>query len=228
MKRIFTFFFTSFGFLILFYGYVAHAASLADDSNAGLTVQLKQSHFEHIKFKRIKANNYIFKNQQLSIEVNNSASFLMMPFDHVKKINHVSFKWRNLGQPLIKNAEHEKKRNGDDAIFKIALLLKSDDRLFNPLLPAWMKQVDKLLLWPSEKMIYLVAGAKHASGEHWTNPYNDRVEMISMKNDVDKNGWKQASYTLRHAEQVVGIWLMSDGDNTHSTFTTKIKDIQFK
>ncbi len=40
-------------------------------------------------------------------------------------------------------------------------------------MPACMKRVDTLLSLPSEDMIYLVVGAKHAAGKRWINPYND-------------------------------------------------------
>jgi hypothetical protein len=209
-------------------GTAVFAEPLAGVSPDEQNIFLQEDNFEHIQFKRIKANNYIYQNQQLKIEVDNSASFLMMPFDHVKKISHVSFQWRSIGKPGVENKKHEEKRSGDDAVFKVALLLKADETLFNPLMPAWMKRVDKLLSVPSKEMIYLVADAKHAADQSWVNPYNDRVKMIAMKNSVDVNGWMKASYTFEHPVEVVGLWLMSDGDNTHSRFTTKVKNIVLK
>ncbi len=206
-------------------GKVVFAESLVGDFPAQKNIPLLEEDFEHIQFKRIKENNYVYQDQQLKIEVDDSASFLMMPFDHVQKVSKVSFQWRSVGKPNIKNEKHEKKRNGDDAVFKLALLLKADDTLFNPLMPAWMKRVGKLLSLPSEEMIYLVAGAKHAAGERWINPYNDRVKMIAMKNDVDADGWLMASYAFDQPVEVVGLWLMSDGDNTGSKFTVRVKNI---
>ena len=60
---------------------------------------------------------------------------------------------------------HEKLRQGDDALFKLGLLLQSDEFLFNPILPAWMKKVESLLQYPSAYMVNLVAGARHRDGE---------------------------------------------------------------
>ncbi len=187
-------------------------------------ISLQADNFEHIQFKRIKANRYTFQ-QQLQIDVDNSASILMLPFETVKQLNKVSFEWRSEGGPLTKDSQHELKRNGDDAVFKLGLLLKADSESINPFVPPWLKQVRKLLKFPSEEMIYLVADAKHAPGERWTSPYNRRVTMISVESRGDGSGWQQSSYQFEQSLDVVALWLMADGDNTHATFTVSIKNI---
>ena len=187
-------------------------------------ISLQADNFEHIQFKRIKANRYTFQ-QQLQIDVDNSASFLMLPFETVKQLNKVSFEWRSEGGPLIKDSQHELKRNGDDAVFKLGLLLRSDSESINPFVPSWLKQVRKLLKFPSEELVYLVADAKHAAGERWTSPYNRRITMISVESRGDGSGWQQSSYQFEQSLDVVALWLMADGDNTHATFTVFIKNI---
>ena len=82
----------------------------------------------------------------------------------MQKVSKVSFQWRSAGEPAVKNEEHEGKRNGDDAVFKLALLLRADETLFNPLIPSWMKRVDKLLSLPSEKVIYFSRWSEACGG----------------------------------------------------------------
>jgi len=188
-------------------------------------IMLQTSSFEHIKFKKVKPNHHLFINQQLQINVNESASFLMQAFDHTQLVRRVSFEWRSDNLPRITNAQHEKQRSGDDAVFKLGLLLKTEESLSNPFIPKWMQQVESLLKFPSEDMIYLVANAKHKIGERWANPYNKRVTMISISSYVDQQGWNHASYQFESPVNVVALWLMSDGDNTNSSFTTRIKNI---
>ena len=213
------------GFKIIFLLYAVALSSVAQAE----VVSLRADNFEHIKFRKIKANIHVLKNQQLKIEVDNSASFLMLPFESVRQVHKVSFQWRSEGVPLIKNSQHELKRSGDDAVFKLGLLLKADNDPINPFVPAWLKQVRKLLKLPSEKMTYLVADARHKPGEKWTNPYNRRVTMIAVKSTADdegdNRGWQQSSYQFELPLDIVAIWLMADGDNTHSSFTTHIKNI---
>ena len=189
------------------------------------TISLQANNFNHIQFKRITANRVTFQKQQLHIDVDNSASILMLSFETVKPINNVSFEWRSDGRPLLEDAQHELERNGDDAVFKLGLLLKSDDESINPFVPSWLKQVRELLMFPSEEMVYLVADAKHAAGERWISPYNKRVTMISVASRDDGSGWQQSSYQFEQPLNVVALWLMADGDNTHAEFTVSIKNI---
>jgi len=188
-------------------------------------ISLQKDDLEHIQFKKIKANSYSYQNRQLRIDVDDSASILMLPFETVKLVYKVSFEWRSEGGPLIKDAKHELERSGDDAVFKLGLLLKADSESFNPFVASWLRKVRQQLHFPSEEMIYLVVDAKHKLNEQWLSPYNKRITMISIDSQKDGSGWYQASYQFDNAQQVVALWLMADGDNTHSSFTVSIKNI---
>lgn len=216
--RYITIFFSAF---LLF----ANTLSAATPAEA---ILLQEDNFEHLQFKRIKPNNHIFENGELKIEVDDSSSFLMLPFVSVKKVNKVRFKWRSEGLPLVIDAAHESTKFGDDAVIKIGMLLKADESSFNPFAPSWLKRVNKLLSFPSENMVYLVANAKHVAGEQWLNAYNERVLMVSINSVKGPDGWQQASYQFEQSQEVVAIWIMSDGDNTDSKFTSYIKNIQFE
>jgi hypothetical protein len=191
-------------------------------------ISLQAEDFEHIQFKKITASRYTFHDQLLQIDVDESASFLMLPFTAVKKINRVSFEWRSVGLPRLESAHHEEQRKGDDAVFKLGILLKADDSLINPFLPSWMKHVEALLKFPSENMINLVAASHHAPGEQWPNPYNKRVTTIAIGSVEKDQGWMQAAYQFEQPVDAVGLWLMADGDNTHSKFTTYVRNIRIE
>ena len=188
-------------------------------------IVLQPDAFEHIRFGKIAPTRYRFDNGRLIAEVDDSASFLMQTFDTVKTITAVRFKWQTQGRLFVKDAAHERRRDGDDAVFKLGLLLKADAVLPNPFVPMWLKRVQALLKFPSETMLNLVAGAHHPAGDQWPGPYNSRVKMIAIKSAPDGEGWRQASYQLETPANVVAVWLMADGDNTHSTFTTQVKEI---
>lgn len=192
-------------------------------------ISLQADNFEHVQFKKIKPNNHVYENNFLKIDVDESASLLMLPFDTVKKISKVSFEWRSEGLPLVNDAQHESSKAGDDAVVKIGLLLKADDMpLFNPFTPSWLKRVNALLTFPSDNMVYLVVNAKHATGEKWLNPYNARVLMVSISSMKGLDDWQQASYQLDQSLAVVALWIIADGDNTESKFTSYIKNIQLE
>lgn len=186
---------------------------------------LQADKLEHIQFEKIKPNRITYQGQQLQIDVDNSASILMLSFDTIKPLNKISFEWRSESGPLAKDSQHELKRSGDDAIFKLGLLLASDDDLLNPFVPSWLKQVREQLKYPSEEMIYLVVGARHTPGERWISPYNKRITMVSVASQEMDSGWQRSNFQPEQPLNVVALWLMADGDNTHSAFSVAVKNI---
>jgi len=189
-------------------------------------VLLEQDAFETIRFNGIPPSRYRFEQGQLIAEVDNSASFLMQAFDTVKRVTAVSFRWQKQGTLRVRDAVHESRRDGDDALFRLGLLLKGEaEDLPGPFVPKWLQRVRSLLHFPSESMLYLLPGARHAAGERWPSPYNARVTMVAMASQADAAGWQLARYRLPQAAEVVAIWLMADGDSTASRFTTRVKDI---
>lgn len=188
-------------------------------------VRLDEKAFEHIRFKRITPSQYSFREDVMTINVDKSASFLMQAFDEVKPISSVSIEWQTEGRLLLDDSDQEKTRHGDDAVFKIGLLLKGEEHFENPIAPKWIKQVRSLLSEPSDEMIYLVVDSKHPEATSWVNPYNSKVTMISMHDDTNGEGWNRSYYQFEEPVEVVAIWLMADGDNTKSVFRSRVRNI---
>ncbi len=197
-----------------------HPATLLADK-----IYLDQLHFDHIHFKRIKSNTVSFNNGVINFSVNSTASFLLHAFDDIKPVKQVSFQWRANGNLNKKDAQHETTRKGDDAWVRVGLILKGEPKLQDPLVPPWVKQVRKTLKYPSDKMVYLIPDAQQTPGTTWSSPYNKNVEMRSVASDELKDGWQAVHYRFERPQQVIGIWLMADGDNTHSKFNTQLKEL---
>ncbi|MDT8283355.1 MAG: DUF3047 domain-containing protein [Gammaproteobacteria bacterium] len=210
---------------VLFTAAIALFVNVSSAEQATEAISLQAENFEHIQFKKIPANKYSYKKGVLTIEVDDAASFLMLPFDTLKMIKKVSFDLRSEGEPLLENVQHELQQSGDDAVFKLGILLRSGDDSISLFVPSWLKQVRQQLKFPSEEMIYLVAGAKHAPGERWANPYNERITMISVESLDDASGWHKSSYIFNRSQEAVALWLMADGDNTHASFSVSVKNI---
>lgn len=192
-------------------------------------VALSQHNTQHIQFRRIPPNQYHFEQDMLRIEVDDSASFLLLPFKQVKTVSTVHFDWMlESGELRLEDAAHEASRPGDDAVFKLGLLIEGDPGFGNPLAPKWLKQANAALTTPSNRMIYIVANAKHPAGESWTSPYNSKVEMIAAQGRALEAGWSRASYIFEQPVSVVGLWLMADGDSTDSRFSTRVKNIELE
>lgn len=189
-------------------------------------VLLEESQFEHIPFDRIAPAKYTFTNNSLVIDVNKNASFVLQPFNRIIKISAVSFDWKSTGTLNVKNREIEASREGDDFYLRVGLMIEGKADRINPFSPDWVKKIKDLLHHPSNRLIDIVTGAKHAAGETWQSPYNSSITMISVKSIGIDNGWSHAEHHLDEAVDVVGLWIMADGDNTGSTFTTRIKNLE--
>lgn len=190
-------------------------------------VNLTDSNVIPVEFRRITPNNFHIDDNVLTIHVNKSASFLLIPFKAVTKIKNVSFEWKKTGNINIQNAGHEETREGDDAYLRVGLILEGKPSLMNPLTPKWVRKVKDALHYPSDKMIYLVPGSQHSAGQRWTSPYSDEVEIIAVSSQEKLDGWNISEYSLQSSQPTVGLWLMADGDNTRSTFTSMLKQLTF-
>jgi hypothetical protein len=195
---------------------------------ADLMAPLQFTDFEHITFSRIPANEVTVSDETIRLNVNHSASFLMASFDKVRPVSAVSIRWRSKGRPAVLDRAHEEQKAGDDAVVKLGLLLRSDESGFRPFLPAWMQRVQSKLKYPSQYMYYLVADSRHSAGERWLSPYNRRITMLSMHNTGQDDGWNISEMQLDMPLEVVAVWLMADGDNTGSAFTTEVSSIELR
>ena len=182
---------------------------------------------QHITFRRIPANDFSLSNKTLTIKVNKSASFILLPLERVTYLNQVSFDWRSHGALHVSSSAEEASRDGDDARLRLGLLLLAEkaQTFDNPLAPRWLKTVRQSLRFPSDRLIYLVAGAQHPANSVWPSPYSDKATMIAIGSEAGENGWQHARYDFHQPKAVVGLWIMADGDNTGSHFTTELRKL---
>lgn len=190
---------------------------------ANAVINLEGKDITHVTFKRIAQNTFDVKDNVLTFRVDKSSSFLLVPFENVTEVNKISFQWKKQGVINVKDAQHEETRQGDDAYLRVGLILEGQASLMNPLEPKWVKTVRETLHHPSDKMIYMTPGSRHQNGQHWRSPYSNDVEIIAVASKTNPDGWNLSEYTFEETQSVVGLWIMADGDNTQSTFTSELK-----
>lgn len=187
-------------------------------------VPLHESGFEHIHFRRIQPNAVSFEQDSIRFDVNRSASFLLLAFDDIKTVRTVSFEWKADGMLNKSSAAQEKTRKGDDAWLRVGLVISGEpDLVPEPLLPRWVIKVRDSLRHTSDRMIYLVPNALNSPGETWRSPFSDNITMISVGSVQEADGWHSVRYRLDQPQRIVGLWLMADGDNTGSVFTSRLR-----
>ena len=182
--------------------------------------------FEHIHFKRIQPNIVSYNNDVIQFDVNRSASFLLLAFADIKSIHKVSFEWKADGMLNKDSIEQEKTRKGDDAWIRVGLIISGEpEPVPEALLPRWTRQVRNTLRHPSDRMLYLTPGARHAPGATWKSPYSSNIDMISVASTGTVDGWQQVEHIFSEPQQTVGLWIMADGDNTDSIFSSQLRNL---
>lgn len=196
--------------------------------NDSLSVSLDIADFRHITFENIPVTIYKNEGKVLLADVTKSASFLVRSFDTKHLVKQIDFEWRHMGKPSIKDATHESSKEGDDAILRIGLMISGKPPLIPFFASSWIKAVKDTLKLPSDEMLYLIPSAVHKQGEQWNSPYSDSIKCLSVPSVLQSNGWQKSTINLKNPLEVVGIWIMADGDNTKSNFTVWLQNLNLR
>lgn len=166
----------------------------------------------------------------IALTVMDSSSFRVYAFEKAVTVSGISWAMRYRGLPTVSDKDAEMSKSGDDFALRIGLIIAGDDQEVPPFAPGWVKHMAKILKAPAGNIVYLVASRYHAPGSTWPSPYSGHLSYVSvaeLKNNTNNN-WFDVSYTLPMPTRVVGLWLMADGDNTHSDFQSEITRLRIQ
>lgn len=170
--------------------------------------------------------------------VDNSASGIAQKLD-IPMYAGAKLKWRWKADELPLNADLRTKR-GDDSPVRIALAFDGDtnklttqDHLHREL--ARMVSGREL---PYATLMYVWGDDKFSKDEVVTNPYTGRIRAIVVERGTKHLGkWQTyvrdivSDYEKAYGEapgRLIGVAIMSDGDNTQSQFTAWYGDIELE
>jgi len=198
---------------------------VATPQSLAVQLLLNPKSLKEISFESIPKTKYEFSKEAIKISVQQSSSALVMPLEKVVTINKISFFWKLDGEVKTSSAEHESTKSGDDFPLRVGLCVYGPKPLIPFFAPAWVKKIRDILIHPSDQMTYLVAGSKHRPLDEWKSPYSNSMNQISLPDTPLKEGWREVNYHLKKDLRIVAIWIMADGDNTKSSFTTYLKNL---
>lgn len=175
---------------------------------------------------------YALSGPALEATVRNSASALVLPFDKVRSVKSVSFDWCTTRDLAKITKDMEKTKSGDDAALRLGLLLEGNPPMIPMFVPTWIKKLEKIVKFPTDRVLYLTAGVASLPGTTWVSPYTKYMSMVVPHSAPKKLSWCKngysASYILPSEVHVTGLWYMADGDDTLQSFTTWISAIEVK
>lgn len=183
--------------------------------------------YEHIKFPKLPPTEYQLNSGILRANVDRSASFLFFPFSRALRVSTVTWEWKGSGSTNLVSAEHEESIEGDDAQLRIGLVLQGDEpSAISWFLPAWIKQV-RASLRPqtTSEMLFLISGGQHIDGQTWPSPHSASITHMAVQGVPGADEWTRSSVTLTPTKDVVGVWIMADGDDTRARYETQLRNL---
>lgn len=194
-------------------------------SYAGEAVSLALGEFKKIPFKKIPPTINHYQNGVLTFSVDKSASALLLPFKKVRLLKGIRFKWKRKGNLLVKSVSQERSKDGDDSYFRLGLMISGKPPTVPFFASAWVKLTASYMSLPSNKMIYMTVSSKSPAGSRWLSPYSSNISNIVINKSVESGKFHSEYKKFSQPLKVVGLWLMADGDDTGSKFTTQIKEL---
>ena len=192
--------------------------------SADFPVEFKKDTFKYVNFSDIPETTYTFENGVLEAKVKKSSSFLLLPFAQIKQVKSVQFEWQRSGEIKKRSAEDEKSKKADDFYFRLGLIISGEAPFIPFFAPAWVKSIREYAKLPSDHIKYLVVGTSSKPNSSWVSPYSDSMDYISLES-TKAGDWESVKYDFDTTQKVVGLWLMSDGDNSDSTFEVKVRNL---
>lgn len=186
-----------------------------------------------LKFSKIPANKVSYSAEALEIQVENSASPLIYKFENLEKIKEISVELEITGE--MNSATFEKWKDfEEDSYLRVGIVAEGHKTLggFKSLFaPAWVKRMFSLApagTGLDKIYFYNVTNNSQLVGKKRTHPSS---EYLEEENVALKEPGVKAVKILKVFNPPIssaGLWLSSDGDDSKSKFTVKIKKIEIQ
>lgn len=201
---------------------------------AEVPLDLDRPNWQTLEYKGIPANTVRQTDDVVKIGVNASASPLIYVFDQPQSLKQIQVKGEIIGNlPGIPNELKQGEQGADDFAFRIGLVIAGTKRL---------NFAQKLIAADWVTTLYDLApegeGIDHVQFLNLANPgtttWNQRVHPLSkglfvetIVNKIHPNENFELNYTLPEATRVLALWISSDGDDTASSYTVKLNNINY-
>lgn len=194
-------------------------------------VPLDQSaQWKHINFDKIPANKITFE-KSLSIEVNESSSFLVFPLQKLQKVKSFEIKGSYTGGLSLPEGKEQGYGQADDFAMKFGFILPGEEQLTGVkkwLAPKWVKRVYAMA--PKDQgldhlELFAITEQEQMVGKKRIHPASDffHEEYAYLLKDKGEFTFKKK---LEKPIETLALWLSSDGDNSKSRFKIKIDEIK--
>lgn len=187
--------------------------------------------WKSITYGKIPANTITSVVGSLNINVKKSASPLVYKFENPIRLNSIRFAGVWTGNLNIPSALKQGSKGADDFVLRIGLVVAGDKRLNfiqKKLAPDWVKQLHDLAPSGSgiDRIHFLVLTQDNQlKGTQRKHPLSDLL-LEDYISSSDKPERFTAEKNFLEGLEVLGLWISADGDDTKSTFTVEIDQLE--
>ncbi len=184
-------------------------------------------------YSKISPNSVSFSQKGISIKVNNSAGPLLYYFDHPIKLKQIKIAGEFKGLPTFLDYSLQGEKGYDDYPLRVGLILDGDKKLSivqKVFSPEWIKRLYNNIS-PERGIDYIqfynVTQNPSQVGKSRIHPLSDLLHENFFAYLKERGLF---SYDIKTdvSQNVSGIWISSDGDDTHSQYEVDISNLQLQ
>lgn len=190
------------------------------------------SHWKSYDYSKQKSNTVIWEQKQLKISVDQSSSPLVYSLPEPISLTEVLIKADYHGSfQKIPTNKTQGKRGADDFVLRFGLIFKGQNRLNwlqRQMAPDWLLAMEKQLpknLGIKKVLFISTCQQQKLVGQKHSHFFNSLLEQECVTK-LDKPGEFQLQKKFPSAQEIIGFWIASDGDDLKSKFELTIKSIE--
>jgi len=211
----------------------ASGAQAPPTSPGSVSIPLtEESHWQVLKYSRLPPHRIRFSGAGLEIMVDGSAMPLIHPLRRPVRVKSFRVKGRIDGMLRVP-AERQGEENFDDYAFRLGLV-EPGERSLNfvqrQFAAAWVRKLFELA--PNGRGIsrihfFNLGTHENQIGRQRQHPLSDLI-LETVVAVPGPDGRFDLVHALERPLETIGIWLSSDGDDTGSTFTVLVEEIELR
>jgi len=199
-------------------------------TNASEVVLFSKDKWTKLKYPNIKQNGVEFNNQSMIINVDNSSSPLIYPFEMPSQFKEIKIDAEIIGNLKLASNKLQGVKGNNDFTLRIGLVYQGDKKLgffSRKTAPAWVKKLFSLIpknIGVSHVRFFNVFQDKRLEND---TPYKKKPKFFFHSYDIEqvKNGKIKATIKVPSNKKILGLWINSDGEDTMSIFSVKINKL---
>ncbi len=189
-------------------------------------------HWMLLEYSSLKPNKVVISENRMKIDVNNSASPIIFPFESPQSLKSISLNIKvdgaiDLGDKIQGN------KGADDFLFRLGVVYEGDQTLnfFQKAIAAkWVKQLFALApkgTGVDHISFFNIFSDARLAGKERTHPASELMKE-AFKDSLINGTRKQLRWYPNPDKRVLGLWISSDGDDTGSKYSVEISDLQLE